>query len=155
MTHGPASSAVILNGHIEDLSLTSKLLGLSVFKTNQCTAVTDAPLLNNESATLLELLFIQLMRSWLVGPIVYKTAAAALHLFDTSASDSSITQRYVNVTLTNSSGTLLAAVSNNSIILAFNVRLPTAPTSRCDPRSTLRRTQHIFSPNRRQWHTYG
>ncbi len=54
---------------------------------------------------------------------MYKTAAAALHLFATSASDSSVTHNYVNVTLTNSTGTLLAAVANNSIILAFNVRV--------------------------------
>lgn len=57
------------------------------------------------------------------GPIVYKTASAALHLYASSAQDTAVTQNFVNITLTNGTGTLLAASSNNSIVLAFNVSL--------------------------------
>lgn len=54
------------------------------------------------------------------GPIVFKTASAALHLFNASAADSSVTQNSLVVPLSNNTGTLLAAYSNMTIILSFN-----------------------------------
>ena len=57
---------------------------------------------------------------------MYKTAAAALHLFNASASDNTVTQDSLVVSLSNGTGTLLAAYSNQTVVLAFNVRPPLA-----------------------------
>jgi len=67
------------------------------------------------------------------GPIVYKTATAALYLFNASASDGNVTQASLRVTLSNNTGTLLAAYSNGTIVLAFNVPSPHPPSPRVLP----------------------
>ena len=55
------------------------------------------------------------------GPIVYKTAQAALFLSNESATDAALSFTLQTVSLSNSSGSLLASYANNSVVLAFTV----------------------------------
>lgn len=52
---------------------------------------------------------------------MYKTALAALYLYNDSLSDPQLASNFQTVSLTNNSGTLLASFANNSVMLAFNV----------------------------------
>lgn len=59
------------------------------------------------------------------GPILYKTASAALFLLSDSASDSSLAvSQAQSIPLSNNTGTLVASYANGTVILAFNVRPP-------------------------------
>ena len=61
------------------------------------------------------------------GPIVYKTAQAALFLSNESATDAALSFTSQTVSLSNGSGSLLASYANNSVVLAFTVSLAISP----------------------------
>ena len=61
------------------------------------------------------------LKDVITGPMIYKTAEAAMFIINQSALDASLASKTQTVPLANSSGSLHAAYSNNSVILAFQV----------------------------------